>query len=129
MSVRLRAPAECCDAARLAARWLPTVGRAGELRPAELLDLLSAVDALRRPGRLDALLDAGECIARTRLGASDEYAPARVLRRALATVKRVNAGAIARKIGGTGTAGDGDRSSAIAAAVRGKRLEALRALR
>ena len=129
MSARLRAPAECRDAARLTARWHASIHRAGELRPAALLDLLSAADALRRPGRLDVLLAACECIARTWPGAGDDYVPARIVRRALAAVKRVNAGAIARKLGGAAKAGASTRSRAVAAAVRAARLEALRALR
>ena len=58
LSARLRVPAECRDAGRLVARWHGVVYHARELAPARLLDLLSAADALRRPERLDTLLEA-----------------------------------------------------------------------
>ena len=57
VSARLRVPVDCRDAALLAARWHGVVQRAAELRPATRLDLLQATDALRRPERLDTLLD------------------------------------------------------------------------
>jgi len=125
MSARLRVPAECRDAARLAARWRPVADRARDLPPSTLLDLLNAADALRRPERLDALLDACACCALSRAGAGDDYAPARIVRAALAVVTGVDAGAIARSAGARQTAG-GD---AIAKAVRAARLAALRAWR
>jgi tRNA nucleotidyltransferase (CCA-adding enzyme) len=129
MSARLKVPVDCRDAARLTARWQATVRRAIELRPARLLDLLLAVDALRRPERLDALLDACACVAEARKGSGGDYAPARVVRRALAVVKRVDAGAIARSLGAAATAGTSERSTAIAAALRAARRKALRAAR
>ena len=125
MSARLRVPAECRDAARLAARWHGVVGRARDLPPSALLDLLNAADALRRPERLDALLDACACDALSRAGAGDDFAPARIVRAALAVVAGVDAGAIARSEAAKRTAG-GD---AIAKAVRAARLKALRAWR
>jgi tRNA nucleotidyltransferase (CCA-adding enzyme) len=126
MSARLKAPLDCRDAARLAARWCASVDRARELRPAALLDLIMASDALRRPERLDALLGACEAVALSRPGAQAPYLPAQTVRNALTAVKRVNAGVIARKATGAGTAGAPDRSSAVAAAVRAARLKALR---
>ena len=69
----------------LAARWHGVVHRAAELRPATLLDLLSAADALRRPERLDTLLAACAADACSRPGAraglSAGRAPARRARR------------------------------------------------
>ena len=127
LSARLKVPVDCRDAARLTARWQATVRRAGELRPARLLDLVLAADALRRPERLDALLDACACVAEAREGTGGDYAPARIARRALAVVKRVDAGAIARSLGAAATAGTSERSSAIAAKLRAARLKALRA--
>jgi tRNA nucleotidyltransferase (CCA-adding enzyme) len=124
MSARLRVPAECRDAARLAARWRPAVERARELRPAQLLDLLHAADALRRPERLDVLLDACACAALSPPRAGDDYEPGRLVRAALATVAGVDAGAIAA--GGAQARGSGD---AVARAVRAARLKALRAWR
>jgi tRNA nucleotidyltransferase (CCA-adding enzyme) len=127
LSERLRVPIECRDAAALAARWHGVVHRAAELRPATLLDLLSAADALRRPGRLGTLLDACAADACSRPGAPQDYPPAALLRRALAVVKAVDAGAIARAA--KDRAGHGAREDAVAAAVRSARLKALRVMR
>jgi tRNA nucleotidyltransferase (CCA-adding enzyme) len=129
LSTRLKVPVDCRDAARITARWQATVHRAQELRPAALLDLLMASDALRRPERLDALLDACACAAQSLSGAGKEYAPTRIVRRALMVVKRVNAGAIARTFGTAEKVSIAERSRAIAAAVRAARLKALRRLR
>ena len=127
LSERLRVPIECRDAAALAARWHGVVHRAAELRPATLLDVLSAADALRRPGRLDTLLDACAADACSRPGAPQDYPPAALLRRALAVVKAVDAGAIARAA--RDRAGDGAHEDKVAAAVRTARLKALRTAR
>jgi len=129
VSRRLRTPVECRDAARLAARWLRAVHRARELRPAALLDLLTAADALRRPERLDALLDACECAALSLPRAGDDYAAARIVRAALAVVNRVDAGAIARAVTDKRRAGAAERADATGKAIRAARLEALRVWR
>ncbi len=126
MSARLRVPLDCRDAAAVAARWHGVVHRAAELRPATLLDVLAATDALRRPERLATLLDACAADACSRPGAPQAYVPARILRDALAVVKGVDAGAVARAAAKRGGAA---RDDAIAAAVRGARLKALRAWR
>jgi tRNA nucleotidyltransferase (CCA-adding enzyme) len=125
ISARLRVPLACRDAARLAARFHGVVHRAAELRPATLLDLLTAADALRRPERLETLLEACAADACSRPGAAPAFAPARLLREALAVVKAVDAGGVARAAAGRtkGTDGAGDR---VAAAVRAARLAALR---
>ena len=126
LSERLRAPLDCRDAGELAARWHGVVHRAAELRPATLLAVLTAADALRRPERLATLLDACAADACSRPGAAADYAPAGILRGALAAVKAVAAGAIAHDVARRpGTRGD----DAIAAAVRSARLRALRAWR
>jgi tRNA nucleotidyltransferase (CCA-adding enzyme) len=125
VSARLKVPAECRDAARLAARWEDGVHGVRELRPAALLDLLTAADALRRPERLDGLLDACAADALARPGAPEDYAPARIVRAALAVVQGVDAGAIARGLPAGGRAA-GD---AVGKAVRAARLDALRAWR
>ncbi len=75
VSARLRVPVDCRDAARLAAGLHLKVHRAQELRPATLLDLLLAADALRRPERLDALLAACAADVRSRPGGDGDYAP------------------------------------------------------
>jgi tRNA nucleotidyltransferase (CCA-adding enzyme) len=129
LSERLRVPVECRDAARLAARFHGVVHRAAELRPATLLDLLDAADALRRPERLATLLAACAADACSRPGASPDFPPARFLRDALAVVQAVDAGAVARDAAQRRAAteqGPGDR---IGKAVRAARLAALRVWR
>ena len=125
MSERLKVPLECRDAARLAARWHGIVHRAAELRPATLLDLITAADALRRPERLETLLDACAADALSRPGAgSAAYAPAAIVRDALATIRGVRVTAIAREAEKRQARGD-----AIGLAIRAARLSALRAWR
>jgi tRNA nucleotidyltransferase (CCA-adding enzyme) len=149
LAARLRVPQDCRDAARLAARFHGTVHRAAELRPATLLDLVTAADALRRPERLDTLLAACRADACSRPGAADDYPPAATLRAALEVVRAVDAGAVARRVaappvdaaakrpattaaegkGADGTRAEGPRASGgdrVAAAVRRARLAALR---
>jgi tRNA nucleotidyltransferase (CCA-adding enzyme) len=127
VSQRLRVPQECADIAELTARRHGTIHRAAELRPATMLDLLMSMDALRRPERLDMVLDACAADACSRPGRPQDYAPAQLLRQALAAVKRVNAGAVARNVAKKAT---GDRrEDAIATAVRSARLAALRAFK
>lgn len=126
LSERLRVPQDCRDAAVLVARFHGTVHRAGELRPATLLDLLGAADALRRPERLDILLEAcaadacsrrrskrtsrvmGPCGMRWPWSAQSTQAPSRA-----ATVARASS----KPTGG---------ADAVARAVRSARLLALR---
>ena len=138
LSVRLRVPQDCRDAAVLVARHHGTVHRAAELRPATVLDLLVAADALRRPERLDILLDACAADACSRPGASPSYLPATLLREALAVLKGVDAGKVARETmarrattrqdeDAALTPGRGEAEDAIAGAVRAARLHALRA--
>lgn len=131
LSSRLRVPQDCADAARLAARWHGVVHRAAELRPATLLDIFGAADALRRPERLATMLEAAAADACSRPGASQDYAPATILNDALGVVRRVDAGAIARSVvakNATSAAGSKGRDAgdAVAKAVRSARLAALR---
>ncbi len=131
LSARLRVPQECADAARLAARWHGVVHRAAYLRPATLLELFGAVDALRRPERLAILLQASAADACSRPGAAQDYAPAAILNHALAVVREVDAGVIARQVraknAAPGADGKGrDPGDAVAQAVRSARLAALR---
>jgi len=126
LSERLKVPLECKDAGRLGARWSRTVHRAAELTPEKLLDLFQGADALRRPGRLKTLLDISTADACSRPGAAQDYPPAAVLRDALAVVKSVNAGTIARRAAGPKSLKCDDE---IAKAVRAARLSALRAWR
>jgi tRNA nucleotidyltransferase (CCA-adding enzyme) len=121
VSQRLRVPVDCRDVARLAARRHADVHRAAELRPSTILDLLLAADALRRPDRLDALVAACEADACSRPGAPARYVPGERMREALAVVRSVDAGAIARA-----AAANGGDAQAIGKRVRAARLAALK---
>jgi len=95
-SERLRAPADCRDLAVLAAREHGIIHDAASLRPATVVKLLERADALRRPERFGQLLEACECDFRGRPGWEDRpWAAGDILRRALAAVQAVDAGAIA----------------------------------
>lgn len=95
---RLKTPAECSALALLLARHGAKLERARELRAAELLDLLLAVDALRRPARLEQLLRACVLVwsARTRRAEAD-FSPSAYVRAAVQVLRSVNASAIAAK--------------------------------
>jgi len=121
VSARLRVPVDCRDAARLVARYHDAVHRALELRPSTLLDMFAAADALRRPDRFAVLLDACEADACSRPGAPAQYAPRAWLEQALAQVRGVDAGAVARA-----AAAQGADAQAIGRRVRAARLAALR---
>ncbi len=96
ISRRLKVPLDCRDAARLLARWHPALVAVRDLTPAQLLDLLSSVDALRRPERLDALLAANAILAGTGRRSEGGERSAQHLRGALAVIKGVDAASIAR---------------------------------
>ena len=120
LSERLRVPTECRDVARLVARYHLDVANAEALRPATLLDLLAAIDALRRPGRLDAVRAACAADRQARPGREREGdRPGEWLAHALAVVRGVDAGAIAKAT----------PPERIENAVRQARLKALRAWR
>jgi tRNA nucleotidyltransferase (CCA-adding enzyme) len=125
LSERLRVPQDCRDVAELTARFHGAVHRAAELRPATLLDLLLRTDALRRPERLDAVLDACAADACSRPGRSPDYAAARIVHGALEVVRKVNVGAVARAAAAKKS--KGRKEDVIADAVRAARLAALRA--
>jgi tRNA nucleotidyltransferase (CCA-adding enzyme) len=97
LCARLRAPVECRDLAVLMAREHGIVHRTGELRPATLVALLERCDALRRPERFHALVEACACDALARPGREgQDYAPRARLEAALAALRAVDAGTIAR---------------------------------
>lgn len=126
VSARLKVPAECRDAARLAARWHRALGHAVTLSSAEILSLLQSADALRRPERFTSLLDAAAanvCVPPT---PAASWHPARLLRSALERVREVDAAAIARSIESDRRRLRGATDNAIARALRDARLRALR---
>lgn len=126
LSERLKVPIDCRDAARLAAKYHGVVHRAEELRAATMLDLLLAADALRRPERLDTLLDACRADACSRPGRAADYPPQRIVRGALDVVRSVDAGAIARAVM-PGRVRDKQKiAETVAQRIRAARLAALR---
>jgi tRNA nucleotidyltransferase (CCA-adding enzyme) len=95
LSLRLKAPADCRELARLAARYSQAVHRAAELAPAALLDLMLAADAVRRPERFEQLLRACAADRQSSPGSSQtDYPPAARLAAALSVVRGVDAGAV-----------------------------------
>ncbi|HEY2816465.1 MAG TPA: multifunctional CCA tRNA nucleotidyl transferase/2'3'-cyclic phosphodiesterase/2'nucleotidase/phosphatase [Casimicrobiaceae bacterium] len=124
ISMRLRVPVDCRDAARLVARWRSGVDRGESLTPADIVDLLQAADALRRPERLTALLHASEAIASSGARRAGVYAPADLLPEAREVVLSVDAGAVARRAKAT-SGSRGHHDTAIAKAIRAARIDAL----
>jgi tRNA nucleotidyltransferase (CCA-adding enzyme) len=119
MSHRVNAPTDCRELARLAAHLSDRVDRANELAPAAMLDLLLAVDALRRPERLHGLLRVCATWRRAERGApSADYAPAERLTAALGIVRGVKASTLA-----AGRKGGHE----ISRRMRAARMKALRA--
>ncbi|MET0332087.1 MAG: multifunctional CCA addition/repair protein [Dyella sp.] len=89
---RLKVPTEHATLAELVCREHLNAHRALELKPATLLKLLTALDALRRPQRLATFLLACEADKRGRLGhQDDDYPPAAYLRAAAAAAAAVEA--------------------------------------
>lgn len=92
LAARLKVPAEHAALAELVCREHLNAHRALELKPATVLKLLGALDALRRPQRLDTFLAACEADKRGRLGhAQDAYPQAAYLRAARAVAAAVDA--------------------------------------
>jgi tRNA nucleotidyltransferase (CCA-adding enzyme) len=91
--------------------------RAAELRPATILELLTAVDAFRKASRLEGFLAACEADARGRLGLEERpYPQAQRLRRALEAAQRVRADTLPERAALRGPAiGEALRQARIAA--------------
>jgi tRNA nucleotidyltransferase (CCA-adding enzyme) len=92
LAERLKVPTEHAALAELVCREHLNAHRAFELKPATVLKLLTALDALRRPARIDLFLAACEADKRGRLGhENDAYPPAEYLRAARAAAAAVDA--------------------------------------
>ena len=92
LAARLKVPAEHAALAELVCREHLNAHRALELKPATVLKLLVALDALRRPERLETFLAACLADKRGRLGhGHDDYPEADYLRRARAAAAAVTA--------------------------------------
>ena len=99
----LRAPNECRDLALLAARQIAVASLADRLAPAQMLDLVEASDAFRRPARLEELLNAAEAEAfAARHWAQVPFLPRHAARIALAAARRVDSQALAAEGGDIG---------------------------
>ncbi len=128
---RLRVPADCRDVALLVARFHGEIHRFAELRVDTRLALLERCDGLRRPERFELILLACEADYRGRLGSQErDYPAAAAWRAALAAVRAIDAGGIARDTTARAAASGGETRvdpQAIAGAVSAARLAALRA--
>ena len=118
LAARLRVPTEHAALAELVCREHLNAHRALELKPATVLKLLTALDALRRPERLETFLAACLADKRGRLGHEhDAYPQADWLRRARAAAAAVSAAPlVAQGLAGPaiGTAMERARIAAIA---------------
>lgn len=96
---RLRVPNDCRAVARLVARYHGTIHRVDELKASTILELLESCDGLRRPERFAQILLACEADYRGRLGWHERpYPQTQTWLDALAAVRAVDAGAIAREV-------------------------------
>jgi len=95
---RLKVPNDCRDVAVITAREHGNVGRAFELRPATIVNLLARCDAFRKPARFHDMLQASECDRRGRTGFENvDFPQLNYLMGALTAAQGVDAGAIAAK--------------------------------
>lgn len=121
LAARLKVPTEHAALAELVCREHLNAHRAFELKPATLLKLLTAMDALRRPARLDAFLAACEADKRGRRGHEyDAYPQATWLREARAAAAAVDA---------AGFVAQGLTGPAIGRAMEVARIEAIGSLK
>jgi len=94
LAARVNAPNECRELAALAIRERE-LAESTTLDAESTLALLERADAFRRPERLDRLLEVAECD--THAASPRRFPPRLVLELALATARRVDAGAVARE--------------------------------
>ncbi len=93
---RLRAPNEYRDLAVIAARFHGHCHRIGELRAATVVDMLEAMDAFRKPQRVEQFILACEADFRGRTGHEDRpYPQGEQLRRAFAAAHGIDAASVA----------------------------------
>ncbi|MBS0321403.1 MAG: multifunctional CCA tRNA nucleotidyl transferase/2'3'-cyclic phosphodiesterase/2'nucleotidase/phosphatase [Proteobacteria bacterium] len=130
LSAAWKVPLDCSDLAVLAAVATDDVLAGDRLTPAQWMALFARTDALRRPGRLAALVDVAGAVASAARpaaasGGAGTLPIAGVVAEALAAVKAVDAGAIARSVQKGAAAPR--RDDAIATAIAGARRAALAA--
>ena len=116
--LRFRVPNEYRDLALITARYHVHCHNVAELRPATIVDTLEAMDAFRRPERVDMFVTACEADFRGRTGSEDKpYPPAGLFRRAHAAARAIDTAKIAAK---------GGQGPEIGARIREQRIEAVR---
>src|SRR4029077_1759447 len=93
LASRVNAPTDCRDLARLASLEREEVQRR-DLDAESTLGLLERCDALRRPERLERLVEVAECDAHCAKPA--RFVPRRYLAAALAAARSIDAAAAAR---------------------------------
>lgn len=121
LAARLKVPTEHATLAEAVCRDHLNAHRALELKPTTVLKLLSALDALRRPERLDVFLTACEADKRGRLGhENDAYPQAAYLRKARTA---------AASVGSANFIAEGLSGPAVGAAMERARAEAIRQVR
>ena len=117
---RFRVPNEFRDLAILVTRYHAHCHRAAELRDDTLLETLEALDAFRRPERVEAFVLACEADARGRTGYEHRpYPQADIFRRAFAAARAVDTAALAA----------GRSGPEIGAAIRDARIRAIHTIR
>ena len=115
---RLKVPADCRDLAFMTARDHGNVGKALEMRPATIVDLLTRNDAFRKPQRFLDMLRAAECDCFGRTGLEHVPFPQPAfLEGALHAAQQVNGGEIAREYA--------DQAKRIPEAIREARIIAV----
>jgi len=121
LTARLRVPKAHAELGALVVRHHGQALRAREMRPSRLLDLLTRLDALRRPQRLDGFLLACQADYQGRPGYEDRpYIPGSYLRGALEAALAVQ---------GRDLAAEGYRGAALGEELRRRRLAALAAFK
>ncbi len=121
LAARYRIPNDYRDLALVVARYHGHCHRALELRPATIEHTLRALDALRRPERLDAFLLACEADHRGRTGLEDRpYPQAELLRLCLTAMRGVDPSTLVQQ---------GLTGAALGEALRRQRVQAIAAIR
>ena len=117
---RLRVPNEYRDLALLVARYHLHCYRAAELRDATLLETLEALDAFRRPERVEGFVRACEADFRGRTGYEERpYPQADIFRQAYLAARAVDTAAVA----------NGRNGPQVGEAIRLARIDAIRQAR
>jgi tRNA nucleotidyltransferase (CCA-adding enzyme) len=115
---RFRVPNEHRDLALIAARFHAHCHKIAELRPATVVDTLEAMDAFRRPERVDLFVTACEADFRGRHGSEEKpYPQAGLFRSVFSAARAVDTSAIAA---------GGDQGPDIGARIREARIAAVR---